>query len=81
MSNKTKGFTDWNDIALSTWTRYASKTNGELWGWGRGDGGSLFNPGINNVNRSSPTQLQGSATDFTGSLSACYSRALFNVRN
>ena len=73
--------TDWNDIALSTWTRYASKTNGELWGWGRGDGGSLYNPGLTNTNRSSPTQLQGGATDFTGSLSACYSRAVFNVRN
>jgi alpha-tubulin suppressor-like RCC1 family protein len=73
--------TDWNDIALSMWTRYASKTNGELWGWGRGDGGSLFTPGIENANRSSPTQLHGGATDFTGSISACYGRALFNVRN
>ena len=72
--------TTWNDIALSMWTRYASKTDGTLWGWGRGDGGSLFTPSIGNVGRSSPTQLQGSATDFTGSLSACYGRSLFNVR-
>ena len=72
--------TDWNDIAVSMWTRYASKTDGTLYGWGRGDGGSLFATGIGNANRSSPTQLQGGATDFTGSLSACYGRALFNVR-
>ena len=31
-------------------------------------------------NRSSPTQLHGGATDFTGNLSACYGRALFNTR-
>mgnify|MGYP001424034764 CR=1 FL=1 len=73
--------TDWNDIALSMWTRYASKTDGTLYGWGRGDGGSLFATGINNANRSSPTQLHGGATDFTGSLSACYSRSLFNLRS
>ena len=73
--------TDWNDIAVSMWTRYASKTDGTLYGWGRGDGGSLFTPGVGNANRSSPTQLQGGATDFTGSLSACYDRSLFNVRN
>ena len=72
--------TDWNDIALSNSTRYASKTDGTLYGWGRGDGGSLFATGIANANRSSPTQLQGGATDFTGSLSACYGRALFNIR-
>jgi len=70
----------WNDIAVSMWTRYASKTDGSLWGWGRGDGGSIFTPGLANANKSSPTQLQGSATDFTGSLSACYGRALFNLR-
>ena len=72
--------TDWNDIAVSMWTRYASKTDGTLYGWGRGDGGSLFATGIGNASRSSPTQLQGGATDFTGSLSACYGRSLFNVR-
>ena len=72
--------TDWNDIAVSMWTRYASKTDGTLYGWGRGDGGSLFATGIGNANRSSPTQLHGGATDFTGNLSACYGRALFNTR-
>ena len=58
------------------------KTNGELWMTGAvlsylGEHVAIIG---GNANRSSPTQLQGSATDFTGSLSACYGRAVFNVR-
>ena len=72
--------TDWNDVAVSMQTRWANKTDGTLYGWGRGDGGSLWN-GTDSANRSSPTQLQGGATDFTGALSSSYGRAVFNVRN
>jgi hypothetical protein len=67
--------TDWNDIAIGMWTRYASKTDGTLYGWGRGDGGSLGTP---TVNKSSPTQIPG--TDWTGTLSSSYGRTLFNLR-
>ena len=71
--------TDWNDIAVSMQVRYATKTDGTLYGWGRSDGGSLFN-GTNNAHRSSPTQLQGGANDFTGTISATYGRSLYSIR-
>ena len=67
--------TDWNDIAIGMWTRYANKTDGTLYGWGRGDGGSLGTP---TVNKSSPTQIPG--TDWNGTLSSCYGRTMFNLR-
>jgi len=69
--------TDWDDIAVSMWSRYANKTDGTLYGWGRADGGALYNG--NNNGKSSPTQLNG--TGWIGTLSACYGRALLNVRS
>ena len=71
------GGTDWNEIAVSMWSRYATRTDGTIYGWGRGDCGALYNG--NNNNKSTPTLLNG--TGWIGTLSACYGRALMNVRS
>jgi alpha-tubulin suppressor-like RCC1 family protein len=59
--------TDWNGISAGQRFSLATKTDGTLWSWGRGNSGQL---GLGNTaNRSSPTQI-GSLTNWR-SAKAC----------
>jgi len=46
------GGNDWKQVACGAYTTLAIKTDGSLWGWGRGDNGELGN--FSNTNRSTP---------------------------
>ena len=64
--------TNWNDVVGGYWSTLASKTDGTLWSWGlaNGEGGLGLNQA--SISISSPTQIPGTWSTESGSLTAIY---------
>ena len=73
---------EWSEIQIanSSVTMYGKKTDGSLWGWGRGHRGQL---GVNNTaSYSSPVRVGGSTADNVISYSSCgYTAGWINSDN
>jgi alpha-tubulin suppressor-like RCC1 family protein len=64
--------TNWNDVVGGYWSTLASKTDGTLWSWGlaNGEGGLGLNQA--SISISSPTQIPGTWSTESGSLTSIY---------
>ena len=66
--------TNWNKIVTGIEHTLATKTDGTLWVWGRGENGALGVPSVGEGSRSSPIQIPG--TEWTGDIKAGRSGSL-----